>query len=146
MARDLGSYQRAEVMAALATVGMDPAVGIRHAPLDGDESYRNHAAGIQPGKRVAAHTHFVGDEEYVVYAGRGIMHAGSVEDRGKHYSIDWHNRPLAAGDRFIVPAGHAHQLENNGSEELVFTFGCPDSHLSSDRVMLPDYPIDRAKK
>lgn len=140
--------QESQWRAALTAAQPDPAVGIRHAPLSGDEQYRLHVASIP--RRVGCHYHRVGDEQYSVVQGQGVMHFGRVEEHRQGTTPEdsvkggvwqWHQVAVRAGDTFTIPAGFAHQLCSSGAEELVIVFACPDSHLDErDRILLQDAP------
>jgi mannose-6-phosphate isomerase-like protein (cupin superfamily) len=113
---------------------LDPAVGIRVVPLVGDDAFTLFAAEIGPRKRVGAHFHAEGLEIYQIVEGRGEMHLGKTLGDGQ---TEW--RAVAnvqKGDCFTVQAGEVHQLINDHDERLVALFGCPKSHLSTDRTMV----------
>jgi mannose-6-phosphate isomerase-like protein (cupin superfamily) len=140
-----------EWRAALTAAQPDQAVGIRHAPLSGDGQRRLHVASIP--LRVGCHYHSVGDEQYSVVQGRGVMHFGRVEKSEQHVLQNttergavqqWYQLEVQAGDSFTIPEGYAHQLCSTGTEELVIVFACPDSHLDErDRTILEDAPAVR---
>jgi len=124
---------------ALSRAEPDPVVGIRHVEVSGDESYRVHVAAIP--KQVGCHVHRVGDEDYAVVEGVGVMHFGKITEGTDGPYVrdqDWCQMPVEKCDSFVVPEGYAHQLRG----ELTILFGCPDSHLddTQDRTMLPDAP------
>ena len=116
---------------------LDPAVGIRVVPLVGDDSFTLFAAEIGPHKRVGAHFHGAGLEIYQIVEGRGDMHVGKPIGDGQ---TAW--RAAAAvqkGDCFTVQEGEVHQLINDHDEPLIALFGCPKSHLSTDRTMVKGF-------
>jgi mannose-6-phosphate isomerase-like protein (cupin superfamily) len=116
---------------------LDPAVGIRVVPLVGDEAFTLFAAEIGPRKRVGAHFHAEGLEIYQIVEGRGEMHLGRPRGDGQ---TDWHAAAnVQKGDCFTVQAGEVHQLINDHDERLIALFGCPKSHLSTDRTMVKGY-------
>lgn len=125
----------------LEEVRLDSAVGIAHAVIGGDESYRTHVAAIP--ERVGCHFHKVGTEDYAVVAGQGTLHWGVVDAQSSPYRVIW-NEPVdvQAGDSFVIPEGYAHQLVRRGDQPLVILFACPDSHIddANDRILLPDAP------
>jgi mannose-6-phosphate isomerase-like protein (cupin superfamily) len=133
---------------ALTGANPDPAVGIRHAALSGDEHYRLHVASIP--QRVGCHYHRIGDEQYSVVQGQGVMHFGLVNEQQYGAMGDtttkgvvrrWYQLAVKVGDTFTIPQQYAHQLCSVGSEELVIVFACPDSHLDErDRTLLGDAP------
>ena len=116
---------------------LDPAVGIRVVPLVGDDAFTLFAAEIGPHKRVGAHFHGTGLEIYQIVEGRGEMHLGRPRGDGQ---TDWHAAAdVRKGDCFTVQAGEVHQLINDHDERLIALFGCPKSHLSTDRTMVKGY-------
>lgn len=129
----------ANFMQAIATAKLDASVGIAHAPLAGDADFRLHVTKLMPGSKVKAHSHGSGGELYFIYSGSGHVYTGRSLDSGAE---DWFE-PVAvqAGDTFAVVPSMLHQLHNTGDTELVLIFGCPDSHLASDRVVVADYPL-----
>ena len=130
---------------ALLQAQLDPVVGIRHAALSGDAQYRLHVAAIPT--QVGCHFHLKGDEDYAIVSGQGTLHWGKVRSQNGVHEITWET-PLdvQVGDRFVIPAGYAHQLRKRGHDELVIVFGCPDSHLDNtkDRTLLSDAPTPSA--
>ena len=129
---------------ALEQATPDPAVGIRHANIQGEANYRIHVAAIP--QQVGCHVHRKGNEDYSVVEGEGILHFGLVSEDASRLlvrSCDWQQISVTQGDSFIIPEGYAHQLRRTGKGDLTILFGCPDSHLdnSQDRTMLPDAPL-----
>ena len=121
----------------IVSAPLDPAVGIRVVPLVGDEAFTLFAAEIGPHKRVGAHYHALGLEFYQVVEGAGVMHIGRPATDGK---TDWISATaVKKGDCFTVGAGEVHQLVNDNNERLVALFGCPKSHLSTDRTMVKGF-------
>ena len=113
---------------------LDPAVGIRVVPLVGDDAFTLFAAEIGPRKRVGAHFHATGLEIYQIVEGRGEMHLGKPLGNGQ---TAWHAvANVQKGDCFTVQEGEVHQLINDHDERLIALFGCPRSHLSTDRTMV----------
>lgn len=116
---------------------LDPAVGIRVVPLVGDDAFTLFAAEIGPHKRVGAHFHGTGLEIYQIVEGRGEMHLGTPLGDGQ---TKWHAvANVQKGDCFTVQEGEVHQLINDHDERLIALFGCPKSHLSTDRTMVQGF-------
>lgn len=116
---------------------LDPEVGIRVVPLTGDEAFSLFAAEIGPHKRVGAHFHATGAEIYQIVEGSGEIHIGNPIGEGK---TDWRiSAAVKKGDCFTIQAGEVHQLVNDRNERLVALFGCPTSHLSTDRTMVDGF-------
>ncbi|MCK5086903.1 MAG: hypothetical protein KAQ90_05250 [Melioribacteraceae bacterium] len=135
------SIAEAEWKKALAVAEPDPVVGIRHAVVSGDEHYRIHVAAIP--NQVGCHFHKVGNEDYEIVEGNGILYWGIVTiDNGK-FTVNWEEPVnVNCGDSFVIPEGYAHQLCKLGDSDLTILFGCPDTHIddSADRFILPDAP------
>ena len=116
---------------------LDPAVGIRVVPLVGDEAFTLFAAEIGAHKRVGAHFHAAGVEIYQIVESRGEMHIGKPLGDGQ---TAWHaSATVQKGDCFTVGEGEVHQLINDHDERLIALFGCPKSHLSTDRTMVQGF-------
>lgn len=132
---------RLEWAIALKTAEPDQSVGIRHAALSGDESWRIHVAAIPT--QVGCHYHQQGDETYEVVQGEGTLHFGEVVVQGEKSTVEWASPiEVAAGDCFVIPEGYAHQLKSRGAEDLTILFACPDAHIddAGDRHHLADSP------
>lgn len=95
---------------------------------------------------VKPHVHEVGQEPYrIVQSTGGEMNMGRVMDS----QVTW-NPPytVSDGDEVNVLEGDVHSLRNTGKEPLIFTFACPNSHLTDktpenpagDRVFTMDLP------
>ncbi len=128
---------------ALQKSTADPAVGIRHAVIQGTTAYRIHVAAIP--EQVGCHYHRNGDEDYSIVEGEGVLHFARVTESSNGPLVlpdDWNQVHVIAGDCFVIPEGYAHQLRRRGSGDLTILFGCPDSHLddTQDRTILPDAP------
>lgn len=124
---------------ALRSAKLDEGAGIAHAALAGSADFRLHITKLLPGAKVKAHRHGEGDELYIIQAGTATLYSGrSVEDEGE----EWFE-PVAveAGATFTVSPGMLHQLHNTGDTPLILIFGCPDSHLDNDRVIVADCPF-----
>ena len=129
---------------ALAEAKADIIARIKHAQLQGVESWRLHVAEISD--KVACHVHKDGIEVYEIVAGAGILYSGVTDLSGDSPRLlNQYKLPVKKGDAFIVPSYYAHQLVRSGSEPLIILFACPDEHLGSDRVVMPDILQDRAK-
>ena len=118
----------------------DEVVGIKHQEISGNSDCRIHVAAIP--KQVGCHYHAIGEEDYAVVEGSGILFFGKVEN-GEVAPISWRSIAVSTGDSFVIPEGFAHQLRRTGQNDLTILFRCPDSHLDdkADRHMLPDAPI-----
>jgi mannose-6-phosphate isomerase-like protein (cupin superfamily) len=122
---------------ALIDATFDPAVGIAHSVLSGTADFRLHVAVLKTDKRVAAHVHFDGDELYIIQTGSGLLYTGFIDAR---QTVNWDTPiPVKEGDTFVIAPGEVHQLHNTGSADLSLVFGCPDTHLAADRLIVPDY-------
>ncbi|MFZ5643688.1 MAG: cupin domain-containing protein [Bacillota bacterium] len=121
----------------IAAAKLDPAVGIRIAHLTGSESFSFFGAEIAPHKRIAAHYHKSGEEIYLLIEGEGIMYTGKPDMSGK---VEW-NPPLILkkGDSFTISQGEVHQLFNDSDNRIIVVFGCPASHLSTDRIIVEGF-------
>jgi mannose-6-phosphate isomerase-like protein (cupin superfamily) len=127
----------------LKAAAPDPAVGIRHAAVKGTAAYRIHVAAIP--RQVGCHYHKIGDEDYAIVAGEGILFFGKVDLTLAEPAVPengWHALAVSKGNTFVIPEGYAHQLRKTGEADLTILFGCPDDHLDDtvDRFMLPDAP------
>lgn len=139
-AKSIG-VSRSEWQKSLSEATPDPVVSIRHGEIPGGEpSYRKHVAAIP--QQVGCHYHAIGDEDYAVVEGQGILFFGQVTD-GTVEPNEWKSIEVSTGDSFVIPEGYAHQLRKTGPEALTILFGCPDSHLDNDkdRYLLPDAPL-----
>lgn len=129
--------ERSVWQAALSSAEPDPVVNIRHGDISGNAEYRKHVAAIP--KQVGCHFHAIGDEDYAVVEGQGILFFGKTT-RGEVQPQDWKTIAVSAGDSFVIPEGYAHQLCKTGEGDLTILFGCPDTHLAGDRYLLADAP------
>ena len=126
---------------ALAAAEPDPVVGIRHAAVSGNMHYRIHVAAIP--NKVSCHFHKIGDEDYSIIEGSGILYWGKVIIDEREITVNWEEPVnVNCGDSFVIPEGYAHQLCKLGDSDLTILFGCPDTHIddSADRFILPDAP------
>jgi len=116
---------------------LDEAVGIRIAHLTGSEEFSFFGAEIGPLKKVGAHYHKSGLEIYQIVVGRGKMHLGIPDSDN---NVKWtRSLNVTKGDCFTVNEGEVHQLINELDSKLVAIFGCPKSHLSTDRIVVKGY-------
>lgn len=121
------------VFESVASAELDPAVGISIAHLTGSEQFSLYGAQIAPYKKVAAHFHEYGEELYQIVEGTGVMYIGKQDES----SVIWEPPfDLKKGDCFTVGEGLVHQLHNISGEKLIAIFGCPKSHLTSDRIVV----------
>jgi mannose-6-phosphate isomerase-like protein (cupin superfamily) len=125
------------LVTALESAVLDSSVGIAHASLAGDADFRLHITKLLPGAKVKAHRHLQGEELYIISSGSGTLYTGTVNEAGAE---DW-NEPITVqdGDTFSIAPRMLHQLHNTGTTPLVLIFGCPDSHLSTDREVVADF-------
>ncbi len=121
---------------ALNLAKEDCAVGIRIATLTENIYFGMHVTEILPNRKVGAHYHQEGIEIYSILSGYGVLHTALPNPNGEPVNIL--SNPVKAGDFFNVNPGIIHQLENTSKELLILVFGCPASHLSSDRILTKD--------
>lgn len=121
----------------ITSAKLDPEVGIRVAHLTGSEKFSLFGAEIAPHKAIGAHYHIYGEEIYQLVEGKGVMYIGKPDDNG---NVAW-DLPfnIGKGDCYTVSEGHVHQLFNNSNERLIVIFGCPKSHLSTDRIVVKGF-------
>ena len=111
---------------------LDEAVGIRIAPVTGNDDFSLLVAEIGPKKKVGAHYHESGIETYQVVEGEGLMHLGKPDENNMvTWSDSFH---VKTGDCFTVDEGYVHQLENTKDSRLIIVVGCAASHVTSDRI------------
>lgn len=121
---------------ALNNAKADSAVGIKIAVLVEDDTFGMYVTEIIPKRKVGAHYHREGLEVYSILSGNGMLHTAFPNDQDD--PIDIISKSVVAGDFFNINPGVIHQLENTADESLILVFGCPASHLSSDRVLTKD--------
>ena len=115
----------------------DSAVGISLAHLAGTDDFSLYCTEMEPGKRVSAHYHEHGMEFYQILSGDGNIYVG--EPLGDT-AVNWsHPATVSAGDFFMIEEKQVHQLENSGAEKLVVVFGCANSHITTDRVIVDGF-------
>lgn len=121
---------------ALETAEADPAVKIRIAPLTKNEAFSMYVTEIAPGGKVGAHYHREGIEVYEILKGKGTLHTAIPNQ--ENIPVNTKSQHVEAGDFFEINPGTIHQLENTGDGPLVLVFGCPTTHLSTDRIITED--------
>jgi mannose-6-phosphate isomerase-like protein (cupin superfamily) len=119
---------------ALENAVLDPAVGIRIAPLTDNTSFGMYVTEILPGKKISAHYHQEGGEVYEIIRGNGMLYTAPAESQSHHTATT-----VTAGDFFNIDPNVVHQLVNTGDEPLILIFGCPGTHLGLDRVVVSDF-------
>lgn len=117
----------------LSDATLDPKVGIKIAKLTQDQEFSMHVTEIAPGSKVGSHFHQDGVEVYQILSGKGHMYLAEADRQSEIQKLD-----VSGGDFFTIKPNVVHQLENSGSDPLVLIFGCPQSHLSADRVICQD--------
>ncbi|MBS98329.1 MAG: hypothetical protein CMI01_06595 [Oceanospirillaceae bacterium] len=122
------------IHAVLSEAVPDQAVGISLAHLSGDDAFSLYATEIPPGKRLTAHFHQQGDELYQVIKGKGLL--WTVDAKASPAPEQQGPATVVEGDTFIIPPLTVHQLMNPGPEPLVMVFGCPTSHVTTDRQLV----------
>lgn len=115
---------------ALHHANNDLSVGIQIATLTESEGKGTFITVIPPGSSVNAHYHTVGDEEYHIISGKGVIRLRPVDS-----TDEWICKNVVAQNSFTIPANVIHQLVNNGEEPLTLLFSCPFSHLNDDRFI-----------
>ena len=115
----------------------DSAVGISLAHLAGTDDFSLYCTEMEPGKRVGAHYHEHGVEFYQIICGDGKIYVGNSAGGS---AVSW-DRPVTikTGDFFMIEEKQVHQLENSGEEKLVVVFGCANSHITTDRVIVDGF-------
>lgn len=113
----------------ISSANLDPEVGIAIAKLTGDVEFAMYVTRISPGKKVGAHAHSHGHEIYQILEGTGTI---SMSPENGAVKTD---RFVSKGDFFTIPPGTFHQLKNTGTQDLILVFGCPETHLSTDRIL-----------
>ncbi len=132
----LSDVKIANFKTALDGAVADPAVGIKIAPLTQDPSFGTYITEIPPKGKVGAHYHCEGVEVYGIMSGSGIIHTAIPDENNQPTDIS--SKPVTTGDFFNIDSGVIHQLENIASEPLILIFGCPATHLNTDRILTCD--------
>lgn len=121
---------------ALKNAIADPKVGIRIAPLINNEEFGMYVTQIPSKQKITAHYHQAGLEIYGIISGSGLIHTAVPLDNGEYKNKK--SKQVSAGDYFCIEANIIHQLQNTGNEPLILVFGCPATHLSTDRILSKD--------
>lgn len=117
----------------IGTAKVDNAVGIAITTLAGGQNLTSFGTRIKARKKVSCHSHSEGEEWYIILSGDGQIFLAD-EDNGQ---LTNHRAYfVSAGDIFCIPPHTAHQLLAHTALDLIFL--CPDSHLSTDRLMFDD--------
>lgn len=77
-------------------------------------------ATLGPGAKTQAHRHPKTEEIYYILAGVGKM------------AIEAEMREVGPGDGVAIPAGKRHQIENTGTQDLVFLCCCVPAYTDAD--------------
>lgn len=136
----MNSIEVKNIFTALSAAIPDPAVGISLAHLLGDELFSYYVTEVPPQYHLAAHFHREGHELYQVIEGKGEIWLADVKKNKLDTQTTQHK--VLAGDTFLVPALTAHQLVNSGPDPLIMLFGCPQSHITSDRKLLENLKFE----
>ena len=75
---------------------------------------------LPPGAAVGRHHHLETEEIYYILHGLGRMTVGTQ------------TRDVSAGDAVFIPLGHAHTLENTGTEPMTILLVCGPAHRFTD--------------
>jgi mannose-6-phosphate isomerase-like protein (cupin superfamily) len=92
---------------------------------------------IEAGGSVTGHYHEHSSEDYHIVDGEGIIATLPAEELGSLASPE--KVKIKAGMSFSVSARCVHRLFNNSSKPLTFLFHCPLNHLSTDRIIVPNF-------
>lgn len=118
----------------------DDNVGIKVSHLSGDDYFSFYIADIAPGKEVKSHYHHKGNEIYMIVEGQGEMRISNPQNK-KWLEL----RSVRKGDSFSIPENTVHQLINNSyNKNLLVIFGCPSTHLDTDRTFIEISRGDKA--
>lgn len=83
-------------------------------------------ARLPAGATTTPHYHPSTEEIYYILAGQGRMHIGDeIAD-------------VEPGDAIAIPPGETHQIQNSGSETLVFLCCCAPAYEHADTVLIED--------
>lgn len=117
----------------------DNAVGISLAHLAGTNDFSLYCTEISANSRVGAHYHTNGTEFYQIVSGEGNIYVGTPLKSG---TVHWDEPAnVRKGDFFMIDEGQVHQLHNTIDEDLVVVFGCANSHITTDRVMVDGFNL-----
>jgi quercetin dioxygenase-like cupin family protein len=112
---------------------LDPAVGIAIATLSRGQQLTIFGTRMQAGKKVSCHSHSEGEEWYIILSGKGLIY---LADEDKSTLTNQRSHFVTKGDVFCIHPHTAHQLVADTDLDLIFL--CPESHLSTDRLMFGD--------
>jgi mannose-6-phosphate isomerase-like protein (cupin superfamily) len=77
-------------------------------------------ATLEPAQATIRHHHRVSEEIYLVTKGSGTL------------EVDGETRHVRPGDAILIPPGAWHQLENDGTSELVILCACAPPYAHDD--------------
>jgi mannose-6-phosphate isomerase-like protein (cupin superfamily) len=77
-------------------------------------------ATLRPGAKTEAHRHPQTEEIYYILTGSGRI------------AIEGETQTVAPGDGIAIPAGQRHQIQNVGTEDLVFLCCCVPAYTDAD--------------
>lgn len=86
---------------------MNKGTGTMSAKMYMDKNGKVILSRIHPGGSIGMHLHQTSDDINYVISGKGIAYSDGVKEE------------LTGGVCHICPKGHAHQLVNTGTEDLV---------------------------
>ncbi|ELB2794013.1 cupin domain-containing protein [Aeromonas dhakensis] len=112
---------------------LDETVGIAIATLARGRNLTSFGTRMQAGKKVSCHSHSDGEEWYIILSGKGRIF---LADEDKGTLSNQHTHFVTGGDVFCIHTHTAHQLLADTDLDLIFL--CPESHLSTDRLMFDD--------
>lgn len=119
---------------ALQEAIKDEKAGIKIAKLSGNADFSLYVTELEPNAQVNAHYHNQGVEIYQILTGNGEIHLGKPDINNK---VLWQPAfNVKAGDVFTIEPGTVHQLKNPHNKNLILIFGCSESHLGSDRIII----------
>jgi len=125
------------IYTSLSNAVPDPAVGISLAHLMGDENFSYYVTQIPPQSQLTAHFHQHGNELYQVIEGKGVIWITDAKTKNLAHQNTRYD--IGTGDTFLVPEMTIHQLSNPGPKPLIMMFGCPQSHITSDRQLTENF-------
>jgi mannose-6-phosphate isomerase-like protein (cupin superfamily) len=115
---------------ALSEAVFDPIEGVRLAILMDNAACRLCIASLAPCAKIPAHVHAKGQELYYILQGKCRILTGEMcgEAVKPLFSM-----PIKQGESFGIPECMAHEIQNTGTEDLVFLLVSPQEHFSVDR-------------
>lgn len=111
----------------------DPVAGIRIARLQEGSEINSFGTRMDKGVKVSCHVHRQGDEWYSILNGEGTIYLADLVEGNLLNKRHFFAR---TGDVFCIVANTAHQIYAHTQLDLIFY--CPDTHISSDRVIMED--------